>query len=73
MTASQIIEEIETLPPSEQAEVIRFAYRLDARRELTGPELSSLAKRLVAATDPADAAMLRAVISKAFYGEKANA
>ena len=73
MTAGQIIEEIETLPPSEQAEVIRFAYRLDAKRQLTSPELSSLAKRMVAATDPADAAALRTVISKGFYGEKANA
>jgi len=73
VTAGQIIEEIETLPPSEQAEVIRFAYRLDAQRQLTGPELSSLAQRMVAATDPADAAALRTVISKGFYGEKANA
>jgi hypothetical protein len=43
MTARRVIQELEALPPEEQAEVIRFAYRLDAGRQLTGPELSSLA------------------------------
>ena len=45
MTADQIIQEIKSLPPDEQAEVIRFAYRMDAERKLTGKELSSLAER----------------------------
>jgi hypothetical protein len=38
MTASRIIHVIEALPPEEQAEVIQFAYRLDAERCLTGAE-----------------------------------
>jgi len=44
MTASHIIEEIEALPPDELLRVVRFAYRLDAERKLTGGELSALAE-----------------------------
>ena len=73
MTASQIIHEIEALPPEEQAKVVRFAYRLDAERQLTGAELSALAERMVAATDPAEAMLLRETITRGFYGEKPHA
>jgi hypothetical protein len=68
MTASQIIHELEALPPAEQAVVIRFAYRLDAGRQLTGPELSSLAEKMVRAPDPAEAALVRDAIARGFYG-----
>jgi hypothetical protein len=68
MTANQIIHEIEMLPPEEQAKVVRFAYRLDAERRLTGPELSTLAERMVASTDPVETAMLRETIAHGFYG-----
>lgn len=73
MTASQIIHEIETLPPDEQAKVVQFAYRLDAERQLTGPELSGLAGRLLASTDPAETARLRETITSGFYGGKPHA
>ena len=73
MTASQIIHEIGTLPPDEQAKVVQFAYRLDAERQLTGPELSGLAERLVASTDPAETALLRETITRGFYGGKPHA
>lgn len=73
MTASQIISEIEVLPPEEQAKVVRFAYRLDAERRLTGAELSALAERMIASTDPVQAAMLREEIARGFYGGKPNA
>ena len=73
MTAEQIMENIEALPPAEQAEVIRFVYRLDAERKLTGKELSSLAERMVHATDIAEAAILRETIMRGFYGGKAHA
>ena len=68
MNATQIIREIETLPPDEQAKVVRFAYRLDAERKLSGGELSALAQRMVDAHDPAESAMLRAAIERGFYG-----
>ena len=73
MTASQIIFEIEALPPEQQAEVVRFAFRLEASRRLTGSELTALAQRLVATTDPVESASLRAELERGFYGAKANA
>ncbi len=73
MTAEQIIREIETLPAEEQAAVIRFAYRLDAQRHLTGRELSALAERMVQSTDPVETMMLREEIERGFYGGRPNA
>ncbi len=73
MTATQIIEQIRHLSPEEQSEVIRFAYRLDAKRRLTGAELSALARRLADATDPAEAALVRETIARGFYGGKPDA
>lgn len=73
MTASQIIQEIGNLPPEEQAKVVRFAYRLDAERQLTGAELSALAKRMVSSTDPAQITLLREEIVRGFYGGKRQA
>ena len=73
MTASQIIEQIEALPPEEQVKVVRFAYRLDAERRLTGEELSALAERMSQATDPVETAKLRETISRGFYGVKPDA
>jgi hypothetical protein len=70
MTATEIIDEIASLPPSEQAKVVRFAYELDAERQLSGPELSQLAKGLVGETDPAKIAALRQALTRGFYGGK---
>lgn len=73
MTAAKIIEEIKNLSPEEQAEVIRFTYRLDAERQLTGKELAALAKRMTQTTDPAEASLVREAIVRGFYGEKPHA
>lgn len=73
MTASEIIEEIKRLDPKEQLGVIRFAYQLDAERKLTGKELSSLAERMINATDPAEEARVREEIFRGFYGRQQNA
>lgn len=70
MTARQIIEEIKRLEPKEQLGVIRFAYQLDAERCLTGNELSSLAQRMVNATDDAEALTIRESIVRGFYGQR---
>ncbi len=72
MSAAKIIEQIKNLPPEEQAEVIRFTYRLDAERQLTGKELSALAKRMTQAADPAEAALVREAIVRGFYGGEQN-
>ncbi len=73
MNAQEIIREIETLPPEEQAKVLQFAYRLDAARQLNGPELAALAGRMAAATDPVEALMVREEIVRGFYGGKPHA
>ena len=68
MTATQIIDEIKRLDPQEQAGIVRFVYQLDAERRLSGPELSTLAERLVNASDPAEASSIRETIVRGFYG-----
>lgn len=73
MTASQIIEEIKRLGPEEQVGIIRFAYQLDAERQLTGDELSSLAERMVNSADPAEQARIREQIIRGFYGQRRHA
>jgi hypothetical protein len=47
---------------TDQAKVVQFAYRLDARRKLSGGELSALAQQMVDAASPAEAARIRASI-----------
>ena len=73
MSTSEIISEIQRLPPTEQAEVIQFAYRLDAERMLSGKELAALAQRMVEATDPLEKLRLREELTRGFYGGTANA
>jgi hypothetical protein len=73
MTASQIIDEIKRLSPEEQAGVVRFVYQLDAERKLSGPELSTLAERLVKAKDATEASVVRESIVRGFYGGRSNA
>ena len=73
MTAAQIISEIKALPPHEQASVVRAVYALDAERKLSGPELSSLAERLVQTDDPVEASRVRESIIRGFYGAKRDA
>ncbi|HZE56657.1 MAG TPA: hypothetical protein VE031_02270 [Chthoniobacterales bacterium] len=73
MTASQIIDEIKSLPPEEQAGVVRLIYQLDAERKLSGPELSTLAERLINAQDPVEASRVRETIVRGFYGTERDA
>ena len=73
MSASEIMSEIKRLPAAEQAKVVRFAYHLDSERMLSGEELGMLAKRMVDATDPAEALVLRDAIMRGFYGGKYDA
>jgi len=73
VTASQIIDEIKSLPPEEQAGVVRLIYQLDAERKLSGPELSTLAERLINAQDPVEASRVRETIVRGFYGTERDA
>jgi len=62
MTATQVIEEIMRLRPSEQVEVIQFALQLARTRQLTARELGELADRLAQATDPAEILRLKSAM-----------
>ncbi|HEY2799955.1 MAG TPA: hypothetical protein VGI85_05130 [Chthoniobacterales bacterium] len=73
MSASEVIEEIQRLTPSEQAEVIQFAYQLDAERMLSGEELGALAKRRIESADPAEKLRIREELTRGFYGGTPNA
>jgi hypothetical protein len=73
VSASQIIEDIPQLSPIEQAEVIRFAYRLDAERMLSGKELGTLAKQMIEASNPAEKLKIREELTRGFYGGKPDA
>ena len=68
MRAQQIIEEIKRLDPKDQLGVIRFAYQLDAERQLSGQELSKLAARMTEMDDVVEAATIRETIVRGFYG-----
>lgn len=72
MTASEIIVEIKRLDRKEQLGVIRFAYQLDAERRLTGKELAQLAERMVNATDPAEAVLIREAMVRGFSSASAG-
>lgn len=70
MTASQLIHEIDCLPPAELAKVVRHARELDKRRPLSGAELSELAQKMVEAPDSAEGDRLQEAFVKGFFGEK---
>lgn len=70
MTATQIMHEIECLPPAEQEKVVRFARQLPAKKPLSGDELTAMAQRMVDAPDAATAQRLKADLIKGFYGDE---
>jgi hypothetical protein len=67
--AAKVIDEIKHLPPSEQAEVIQFAFELARIRQLTAAELGELADRLAVTNDPAEIMRLKSAMIQGFYGE----
>jgi hypothetical protein len=69
MTATKVIEEMDGLPPDEQAKVIQHAFELARRRQLSADELGDLAERLVASSDPAEIIRLKSAMTRGFCGE----
>ena len=69
MTASKVIEELDGLPPAEQAKVIQHAFELARRRQLSADELGEMAERLAASNDPAEIIRLKSAMTRGFYGE----
>ncbi len=69
MTATAVIDEIKQLPRAEQSRVIHFALELARERQLSGNQLSDLARQMADAANPTDAQRLREEIHRGFYGE----
>jgi len=69
MTAAKVIEEINDLPPEEQAKVIQHAFELARHRQLSADELGDLAERLTASNDPAEIIRLKSAMTRGFYGQ----
>ncbi len=70
MTASEIIREIDLLPPAELAEVVRYTLELEKHRPLSGAELTDLAQRMVDTSDSDEADRLQSALVKGFFGEE---
>ena len=68
MTATQIMHEIDCLPPGERAKVVRYASELPMTEPLSGEDLTNLARRMVAAPSPAEAQRLKAELVDGFFG-----
>jgi hypothetical protein len=68
MTAAKVIEEIDDLPPEEQAKVIQHAFELARHRQLSADELGDLAERLAASDDSAEIIRLKSAMTRGFYG-----
>jgi hypothetical protein len=69
MTAAKVIEEMDDLPPEEQAKVIQHAFDLARQRQLSADELGDLAERLASSEDPAEIIRLKSAMTRGFYGE----
>ena len=69
MTAAKVIEEINELPPDEQAKVIQHAFQLARQRQLSADELGQMAERLAESNDPAEIIRLKSAMTRGFYGE----
>jgi hypothetical protein len=69
VTAAKVIEEMDGLPPDEQAKVIQHALELARHRQLSADELGDLAERLAASNDPAEIIRLKSAMKRGFYGE----
>ena len=69
MTANAVIDEIKQLPRAEQSRVIHFALELARERQMSGDQLSELARQMADAVNPAEVERLREEIHCGFYGE----
>ena len=69
MTAAKVIEEIDDLPPDEQAKVIQHAFQLARQPQLSADELGEMAERLAESNDPAEIIRLKSAITRGFCGE----
>jgi len=69
MTAAKVIEEIDELPPDEQAKVIQHALELARKRQLSADKFGELADRLASTQDPAEIIRLKSAMTHGFCGK----
>lgn len=70
MTATQLIHEIDSLPPAELAKVVRHTKKLEEIRQLSLDELGVLIDEFVEATDSKELERWRENITQGFYGRR---
>lgn len=70
MTATQLIHEIDSLPPAELAKVVRHTKKLEEIRQLSPDELGVLIDEFVEATDSKELERWRENITQGFYGRR---
>lgn len=69
MTATQIIQEIDCLPPTEVEKIVTHANeRLEELRQISPAALGVLLDQFIEATDLNQVEQLRLEITKGFYG-----
>ena len=69
MTATQIIHEIDSLPPTDVERIVTHANeRLEEHRQLSPAALGVLLDQFIEASDPGEVERLRLEITKGFYG-----
>ncbi len=73
MNAAAIIDGIKNLPPGERARVVEFVHQLEKPRPWSGEKLSEQEKKMVEATDPAEAERLKQQIVAGFFGDAPDA
>jgi len=70
MTATQLIHEIDCLPPAELAKVVQHTRKLEEVRQLSPDELGVLIDQFVDSTHPDEVERLRENITQGFYGRR---
>jgi hypothetical protein len=70
MTATDIMREMDALPPADLAAVVRHAKELEGVRQLSPEELGVLLDQYIEATDPAEVARLNQALTQGFYGRR---
>ena len=70
MTATEIIREMDCLPPAELVKVVRHVKQLEVVRQLSPEELGVLVDEFVEATEPVKVEQLREKITEGFYGRR---
>jgi hypothetical protein len=73
MSAAQIIQEIQALPPDEKDSVVKFVIKLGMNQPLSPENLGNLASKLAGEADDAKASAITEESIRGFYGLQTHA